>query len=163
MTGLTATEREALMAWWNADWPHDGSDVLDALAVVVEAILAARLAAVEALADEYDRSENWRVWGVPQAIRRALDVPGETATCDPGCVHPPFNDAEKADILGALSDLNTPDILAARLAAVEAAITEHAFEFRSDPDYLVVDVAHIRVALTAATGEAQRAGLEVGE
>lgn len=40
---LTAEEREALAAWWASEWPRDESDVLDALAGVVEAIVAARV------------------------------------------------------------------------------------------------------------------------
>lgn len=44
-TTLTDTERDALAAWWESDWPSDGADVLDALAATVESIVAARVAA----------------------------------------------------------------------------------------------------------------------
>jgi hypothetical protein len=55
---LSEAEREALAAWWASEWPRDERDVLDTLAAAVEqvvaahtAALAAKVAAVEALAD----------------------------------------------------------------------------------------------------------------
>ena len=68
MTGLTDAERKTLRdSWWCA-----GStvEVLDAMTAAVEAILSARLARVEALADEWEADPHQVLFG---DVRRASD------------------------------------------------------------------------------------------
>lgn len=71
MSELTTEEGDALVDWWDSDWPDTAAGALGSLAEVVEAILAARLAdqaarlaAVEALVEGGD---------LPHGVRRALN------------------------------------------------------------------------------------------
>lgn len=73
MSGLSENEREALQDWFGRHAYQTVSgrrlnghadDPLEGLAAVVETILAARLAPIEALADEWDLLASDAAWAV---------------------------------------------------------------------------------------------------
>jgi hypothetical protein len=87
---LSEAEREALAAWWASEWPRDERDVLDTLAAIVEqvvaahtAALAAKVAAVEALADRWaddlTRPRSMHRFAAADHLRRALAAVPDTA------------------------------------------------------------------------------------